>query len=60
VAEREDTDKIGFIMSKGWKRNECRSILFGIGAKEKNILVDHTEDTGFLDFSEIGSISVLR
>jgi hypothetical protein len=50
MTEREDTDKIGFIMRKGWKGKEYPSRLFGIGAKEKEILVDHTESTGFLDF----------
>jgi hypothetical protein len=31
MAEEEDTDEIGFIMWEGWKENECRSRLFGVG-----------------------------
>jgi hypothetical protein len=28
---------------KGWKKDECRSRLFGTGPKEEEILVDHAE-----------------
>jgi hypothetical protein len=37
----EDRKKI---MWKGWKKEECRSRLFGIGPKEEEILIDNAED----------------
>jgi hypothetical protein len=39
----EDTDKIGSNTWKGWKKDECRSRLFGTGPKEEEILVDQAE-----------------
>jgi hypothetical protein len=35
--------KIDLNMCKGWKKDECRSRLFGISPKEEGILVDHAE-----------------
>jgi hypothetical protein len=43
MTEKEDADKIGLIMWKGWKKDECRSGVFGISQKEEEILVDHAE-----------------
>jgi hypothetical protein len=40
----EDTDKISLNMWKGWKKDECRSRLLGIGPKEEEILIDDAED----------------
>jgi hypothetical protein len=35
---------IGVNIWKGWKRDDYRSILFGIGPEEEEILVDQAED----------------
>jgi hypothetical protein len=34
-------DKIGLNMWKGWKKDKCRSRLFGTCPKEEEILIDH-------------------
>jgi hypothetical protein len=40
MTEEEDTENIGLNMWIGWKKDECRSRLFGIDPKEDEILID--------------------